>query len=292
MRIRTIATATVLGLALTACAGGTAGSGNPSPTGIAHPTSPDRSVLTLSYDGGFVAPQVTITRFPRFALYGDGTLITAGAQNEIYPQQALPPVLAQTVDERGMQAILRAAMAAGLAEAPDMTDLDTVGIADAATTVFTIDAGGIQRTVRVYALGTLSGERPAGMVPAQFKARQQLQHLVEQLGALRDLVPVGSLTAAHPYRARGARVYVSDYRGDTTLREPPIAWPLSAEPLATFGMPLPTGQSFRCGVVQGEEWTGTLEPAVAGASQLTPWTDAGGRFAIAFRPLMPDETSC
>jgi hypothetical protein len=292
MRIRTLAI-TALGFALTACAGSTAGSGTPAPTGIAHPTSPDRAVLTVSYEGGFVAPEVTLTRVPLFALYGDGTVITPGVQNDIYPQQAYPPMLAQTVDEPGIQAILEAATVAGLDDAPDMTELGSIGIADATTTVFTIDAGGTRRTVHVYALGMLPGGRPDGMTHAQFQARRQLQHLVAQLSSLDALVPAGSLTAPRPYRARGARLYVSDYRpGDGTMLEPPVAWPLPEEPLATFGTPVRTGQGFRCGVVQGRDWIGTLEPAAAGANQLTPWTDAGARFVIAFRPLLPDETAC
>ena len=39
-------------------------------------------------------------------------------------------------------------------------------------------------------------------------------------------------------------------------------------------------------------WTERLEPAATQANQLTPWTSGGRRYAIAFRPLLPDEATC
>jgi hypothetical protein len=42
---------------------------------------------------------------------GDGTIIEPGAQDEIYPGQALPPLLVRTISEDGIQAILGAAIA-------------------------------------------------------------------------------------------------------------------------------------------------------------------------------------
>ncbi len=293
MRSRTIATATILGLMLGACANATSGSGGASPSDIAHPTAPERAVLIVGYEGGFVAPQVTQTRIPQFALYGDGTLITLGAQTEIYPQQALPPVLSQSVNEAGIQAILRAAIDAGLTEVKDMTDMGSVGIADAPTTVFQLDAAGVQRTVGVYALGELPGQRPPGMSQDEYDARRRLQRFVVRLGALDRLLPAGSASAPGPYEAQGARLFVSSYQGDPSIEEPPVAWPVASQPLDSFGEPVNTGiAGTRCGIVAGKDWTGTLAPVAAQANQLTPWTDSGVRYAIAFRPLLPNETSC
>ena len=68
-----------------------------------------------------------------------------------------------------------------------------------------------------------------------------------------------------------------------------MPWPLSAG-LANFGDPIPPGGT-RCGVVEGEDWDIVRESAAA-ANQLTPWTDAGDRYSILFRPLLPDERGC
>jgi hypothetical protein len=41
---------------------------------------------------------------PSFSVMGDGTIIEPGAQDEIYPGQALPPLLVRTISEDGIQA--------------------------------------------------------------------------------------------------------------------------------------------------------------------------------------------
>jgi hypothetical protein len=293
MRICKIAAATTLGLALGACANATSGSGDASPSGIPHPTAPQRPVLIVSYEGGFVAPQAIETRLPQFALYGDGTLITLGAQTEIYPQRALPPILMRSVNEAGIQAILHAAIDAGLTESGAMTDMGSVGIADAPTTVFRLDAAGVQRTISVYALDAVRGQRPPGMGRDEYEARRRLQRLVEQLGSLGRLLPEGSASAPRPYDAQGARLFISSYQRDPSLKETPVSWPVTAQPLGSFGDPMNMALGdTRCGIVAGKYWTEVLEPVAVQANQLTPWIDDGIPYAIAFRPLLPDEHTC
>ena len=41
-----------------------------------------------------------------------------------------------------------------------------------------------------------------------------------------------------------------------------------------------------------QDWTATLLPLAEDANTLTPWTSDGQRYAISFRPLLPNETSC
>ena len=66
--------------------GGGGGGGTPSP-------GPNNLVLRIDTSGGFVSPAFTMGQIPGFSLFGDGRVITTGAQIEIYPQPALPPVL-------------------------------------------------------------------------------------------------------------------------------------------------------------------------------------------------------
>jgi len=49
--------------------------------------------------------------------------------------------------------------------------------------------------------------------------------------------------------------------------------------------------TYRCGVVEGAEWS-TLREAASQANEPNPWTEAGTRFSILFRPLLPDERGC
>ena len=60
-------------------------------------------------------------------------------------------------------------------------------------------------------------------------------------------------------------------------------WNRPAEPTEPAG--------YRCGTVTGDDWSAVRREAST-ANQLTPWTDAGNRFSVLFRPLLPDETGC
>ena len=46
-----------------------------------------------------------------------------------------------------------------------------------------------------------------------------------------------------------------------------------------------------CGTVTGGDLA-TLLPLLQKANQLTPWASGGRRYALTFRPLLPDETGC
>lgn len=292
MKVRTAMTA-LLAIALVACANtpsGTGGAGqSPSDGSIAHPTGSDQLVLRIANEGGFVPVDYMLSALPGVSLYGDGTLLTPGAQTDIYPGPALPAIQQQHLTEAAIQAVLRAAIDAGLLTDRDMTDLGSVGIADASTTVFTFNASGEEHIVRVYALGEL-GDRPPGMSQEEFQARSELQAFVTKLGRLEGWLPDGSIDAPAPYGAPAARLFVSDYQGDLSLHQQPIPWPLS-EPLpGNAAASMPGG--YRCLEVSGTDWIDTLMPAAATANQLTPWVSDGMRWAVLFRPLLPDEHGC
>ena len=62
---------------------------DPVDRGIEHPTGSDQVVLRVADEGGFVPVDYMLSSMPSFSLYGDGTLITPGAQIDIYPGPAL-----------------------------------------------------------------------------------------------------------------------------------------------------------------------------------------------------------
>lgn len=256
--------------------------------GIDHATGHDRLLVRIGFEGGFVPAEWTYRSIPTFSLFGDGTLVVPGAQIEIYPGPALPAISARHVDEAGIQAILGEAIAA-LSDVPDdLNDLGFMSIADAATTVITVRAGGVDRTIRVYALSELDGQ-PDGMPDREYRARQRLNDLVTKLTGLDAWLPVGSLGPETTYVASAARIYARDYQPVEDLDQRPIAWPLDVG-LRDFGAS-PDPEGFRCGVVEGSDWS-TLFGAASEANELSPWTDAQARFSLLLRPLLPDEIGC
>jgi hypothetical protein len=284
MKVRLPAALTLM-LTLVACAETPV---DPGAGGIDHSTAADEVLVRISYEGGFVPVEWTYTNFPLYSLYGDGTLIVPGAQIEIYPGPALPAISSRQVDEAGIQAILEQAVAVIRNIPADLNDLGFMNIADASTTLITVSAGGVDRTIRAYALSELT-ERPDGMAEREYQARLSLQELVATLTGPTEWLPEGSLGPEGEYEASAARVYVGDHRVVEDLKQDPMPWPLSAG-LANFGDPIPPG-GMRCGVVEGEYWD-TLRESATAANQLTPWTDAGDRYSILFRPLLPDERGC
>jgi hypothetical protein len=288
MRIRTTAATIATLLTLAACADASPPAGSGDGGGIDHSMASDHVLVRVAWEGGFVPVEYTYTNLPLFTLFGDGTLVVPGAQIEIYPPPALPAISERTVDEAGIQEILREAIDATADLPDDLDDMGMVMIADAPTTVITISADEVDRTVRVYALGEMT-ERPEGMPEDVFRARQDLQELVTKLTGLDQWLPEGSLGPESAYASGAARLILPDRGPVDDLPQEPIAWPLT-QPLAAFGEPTGVG-GYRCGVVEGNEWT-TLEAEATHANQLTPWVDGDVSSTILFRPLLPDETGC
>ena len=167
--------------------------------------------------------------------------------------------------------------------------LSVISASDATATTITVSAGGVDRTIRAYALAELR-DRPEGMPGQEFRARARLQELVTRLGTLETWLPNGSLGPETGYEASAARLFIGAYRKVDDLPQEPAAWPLEGD-LASFGDADDDSGLYRCGVVEGADWAAVRE-AASRANELTPWTDGGTRSAILFRPLLPDETGC
>jgi hypothetical protein len=274
-----------------ACAkSSTTGAGSGGSGGIEHPMGPNDLVLKVATGGGFVAPAAHYKEFPSFALYGDGRLITQGAQIEIYPGPALPSLQVTRITEDGVQAILEAAKAAGLL-GPDRK-YEFMTISDAPTTTFTLVAAGSRHVISVYALSEATGAGGQGIPPAELQARQALAGFLGQLGDLGSWLPNGSVSEEGAYTFDELRIFVLDQAPspDPGLEQKPVDWPL-AQPLASFGEPLANGPEGRCGSVSGDELK-TLLPLAEKANELTPWRSAGTSYSLVFRPLLPDESGC
>jgi len=139
---------------------GVLGGGSPASSGgtLAHPTGATDLILRYEQGGGFVAPGFLATEGPTFSLYGDGTAIFRNPRdaNPVPDSTASPlirgvPYQVTHLSEAQVQALLAHALDPGGLRAADL-HYDRP-IADAPTTVFTIDAGGVRKAVSGNGLG-------------------------------------------------------------------------------------------------------------------------------------------
>lgn len=286
MKVRSAAASIVFSLFLMSCADAPPDPG--AGGGIDHSTAGHDVLVRVAFEGGFTTREWTLTSLPSLSLYGDGTLVLPGAQIELYPGPALPSISTRTVTEDGIQATLEEVLRSIDGVPDEMLDMGSVGLADVPTTVITIRAGDVDRTIKVYGLSELT-ERPQHMSDEEFQARGRLQQLVTKLEGLTTWLPDGSLGAETSYEGSGARLFVGDYR-KVDLPQEPITWPLEGG-LDHFGGVTSGSDPYRCGVVEGVDWA-ALRASATRANELTPWTEAGARFSILFRPLLPDESGC
>ncbi len=253
------------------------------------PTGGDEVVLRIDSGGGFVPVEFNLVDLSEFTLYGDGTVVTEGVQTAAFPGPAVPALVTLGLTREGVERLAAEALAHGL-DAP-LDDYGFPGVADAATTVFTLDAGGQERRAAVYALGIGAGGPASEMDEAQEAARARLV-------ALRDLVTdTAAYPAEHvavpesPYDAQRLMVAARPgFQPDPSLPQDPVDWPL-ADP-STLGAELPepfTG--FRCFEVSGPDLE-VLRPVAAAATALTPWASGGQQWNVVFRPLLPDDPGC
>lgn len=293
-------------LALSACAapGGPRGSspgdspddGDSGTGGIEHPTGHDEPILIVDSAGGFVPIEFNMTRLPLFVLLGDGRVITHGFQTLQYPGPALPPLQERTLNEAGIQAVLEAIEDTSLFT----SDLELRGaqnvIADAADTIFILDAGGNRVTVMIYGLGSFMPgmEPPQGVPSGEIQAHGVLGQLHDQLLMLDTSLPADAWETEgwQPYEPGALRLFVRDVSGEPTESDLPVEvrdWPVDGDPAAFGEEQANFGNGTRCGVVTGEEAASWLADLHA-ATQISLWSDDGERrFSVAVRPLLPHE---
>jgi hypothetical protein len=287
-------------LVLGACADDPAPAGDgvtPTPIDASPADGPaipaDGVVLRIANEGGFVPAGFPLLDVPVFTLYGDGTIITPGAQIAIYPSPALPAIVERQVDPAAVRAIVDRALDAGLGDGElDLSDTGDVAIADASTTVFTLTVDGATSTAKVYAMG-FEGD-PAtmpGVSDAELEVRRDLAALAADLTDLSWVEREGgSLGEEALFVGEAARLVIGPVLEDPELPQEPVTWPLD-DPLRRIGEPVSWDPRTRCAVLEGDDWS-TVRAAAEGANQLSPWSDGRVERSIAFRPLLPGEAGC
>jgi len=260
------------------------GAPSPSPASfgeIEHATGKTDVLLRYEEGGGFMMPAFIATQAPIFTLYGDGIIIFRNPMGE--PPPAVGSVMPQSpfrtakLNEEQIQDVLTFALGdGGLGVA--RASYENMMIADAGTAIFTVNAGGLKKTVSVYALGLEMEGMPDALARAAFK------NLADRLGNFDN----GGATPTDEYAPERYRGILMD--GAAAPDQKPWPWkdiqpadfPFPADPNA-FQM----AQRALTAAEVGEIGFDGFEGGFQGMVLVGP--DDGKIYSLSLRPLLPDE---
>jgi hypothetical protein len=216
-----------------------------------------------------------ITQAPTFTLYGDGTVIfqPIDTRQNAFDQPHLPWVMGH-LNEEAVQALLGFALTTGrLANAAD-TYNDGM-IADAPTTIFNLNAAGVQKVVSVYALSDMAQPGPDAA------DRQGFWQLAQVLQNFETQQELGETTTYDP---EFYRVTLVEAFGDPVGE--PVKWPWNDLTLDEF----PAGDELGgTAVLDREHVAKLMEVPNGGHPGVWALDPDGNAIQFGVRPLLPDE---
>jgi hypothetical protein len=232
-------------------------------------------VVKIEQVGGFIAPWMTLNRYPTVVLYADGRLIMQGPVDDIYPGAALPNLQVTQLTPHGLDQVLQWAADAGL-QGPDVF----LGqpIPDAGVTLFEVVRPEGPHTTSVADL--TSDDQAIGA----------LRKFQDIMTSIRQWLPNDVVGDDQPYQWNALQILAAP--ADPAQQPDPqlvtiVDWPLGA--LATLGTDV--GGDNRCAVVTGTDLA-TLRPLLATANELTLWRSGGQTYSLQLHPLLPDDQGC
>ena len=251
---------------------------------IEHATGATDIVLRYDEGGGFVPPSFTVSQTPIFTLYGDGTVVFRNITAEgPAPEGSVirqNPLRTARLTEDQIQDLLAYALGEGrlgIARA----QYDFGGIADASTATFTIEAGGIKKTVNVYALGMDTPDLPDRPV------REAFARLAERLGNLDQ----GGVIQTDVYRPAASRAILMDGTG---MVVPDVrAWSWKGIAPTDFKAPAdPNAFQAATKTLTPDDVAaiGIKDPEGGFSNLILNGAGDGKLYSLALRPLLPDET--
>jgi hypothetical protein len=254
----------------------------PSPTfgpdDIEHPTGRTDIVLRIEQGGGFVPFGFLFTQSPSFTLYGDGTVIfkpiDTRAGDPFGGQQMLPWLVGH-MTEADMQTLLNYALTTGrLANARD--NYDNPMVADAGSTIFNINAGGVEKVVNIYALGLDDGPDRAD--------RQGFNQLAEVLNDFQNQsgLDLGEVVA---YEPELYKLLLMEGFGEPVGQV--IEWPW--DDLTVADWPDAEEPDGRIKVLDSEHVAKLMDVPNGGHIGIWVGTPEGTNVQFGVRPLLPDE---
>jgi hypothetical protein len=231
--------------------------------------------------GGFVPMEYFLTQAPQFSLFGDGTVIYQRADtrlNDPLGGDGLLPFLVGHLDEAGVQTLLRFALAEGrlLGARASYTDAH---ISDAPTTIFTLNAAGLTKTIRVYALGMDDGTGSDDALD-----RQGFVKLAQQLATFEQRGVDGQLGEIQSYDPSFYRVFLIASDG-VDVQSIDWPWP-DLTPAAFAGLDTDTRPRANLDRVHVSK---VQSVPTGGRTGLYVRAEDGSQYSIGIRPLFPDE---
>jgi hypothetical protein len=259
---------------------------SPSPDGIDHPTAATDVILQLEEGGGFVPVEFAASQAPQFTLFGDGRVVFQPVVTT-FPEpgpdgivRGIPWRTAQ-LDSGQIQELLTFALGlGGLGSARDNYGFD--GIADASSSTFTINAGGLKKAVSVYALGIDDPNTP------DLVARRAFKVLADRL---RDFDRGGSITT-DVYIPSGYRGLLIEREGDPQAK--PTAWPWPDLKVADFKFDVNAegaSQLPHRTMTADEVASLKLGDIPGGAQGVILAGPDDKNYSFVLRPLLPSETA-
>jgi hypothetical protein len=239
-------------------------------------------LLRYEEGGGFVMPAFLASQTPHFTLYGDGTVIFRNPMLELPPAEGsigmLNPMRTAKLTEEQIQELLVLALGeGGLAIA--RPNYENNMVADASTATFTIHAGGVDKTVSVYALGMeVQGDADA-------PARAAFQRLAQRLT---DFDKGGTFETAE-FEPTTYRAVLFEAPG---VQAPDVrAWPWPDLKVTDFKPDVdPNGLQFPHRTMTAEEIAKLNVTDFQGGFQNLVLTGSDGKlYTLSVRPLLPDD---
>ena len=250
---------------------------------IDHPTGSTDVVLSVETGGGFVPFGYLLSQAPTFVLYGDNTVIFRPSDVPSDGTTYAPFVEAQLSNEQVDALLTYALSVGGLADAADSyTDML---ITDAPTTVFTIDAAGIDKAVSVYALGIVEPDGPDAEDYAAF------EDLATLLSTFEQQVEKGNVLSAEPYQPEQYRVVLSEVDPSQVdaAGAPAVAWPWTDLTPADF-TPFPANAVWSyAGLTAAQLSAIATVPSGGGMDVYVTAPDGTTTYQVFWRPLLPGE---
>ena len=253
------------------------------PEQIPHPTGANDIVLRMEQGGGFVPFGWFASQAPTFTLYGDGRVIfrpisDLAATTRLMAPGAMPRFLTGKMTEDGVQALLQFALGTGrLARARDHYGQDMC--ADCGTTIFVLNAAGLEKVVTVDALSELTEPGPDAA------DRQGFFELANLLTNFKAEAESGTVDELEVYDPELYRVVLFDNAGEPS--EPPIDWPWDDLTMDDF----PEGEEpdNRVKHLTRQQVSQLTEVPTGGHFGVWVTAPDGTSVQFAVRPLFPDE---
>jgi len=263
-------------LALVACGGGGSSVGTATPS-----TAGDDLVALVRFAGGFTTPQNIFIRTPILAVYGDGRVMTMGAQIAIYPAPALVPLQIGKITSAQVISIIDAAKVAKLNRSIDY-GRNTL-IADDVDTVVQVRIGGATHVHSAYSLHVDGGIGVDMFTDQQRTDRKALAQFIDLAQA------VGmKATDQQLYTPERYRLHVARSQAAVSGTQPADGAMVSVTPWMVDGITLTT---TKCLPIESDHAAAVREQ-FSKTNMLTRFSQGIDVWEVWIRPVLPHEPTC